>query len=106
MYLMLYPSRRTSAEEREHRRAASPGHAVPLIPSTRLSRRSRLLRSQPDADERAATCAGSASGDLAEVVAVVENDPHAGAQRPGIPAQCRDLVDVEVAVLDLAYPAR
>ncbi len=106
MYLMLYPSRRRSVDEREHRRTVSPGHAVPLILSTRLSRRSRLLRSQPDTDERAVTCAGSASGDLAEVVTVVENDPHAGTQRPGIPSQCRNLVDVEVAVLDRAYPAR
>ncbi len=67
---------------------------------------SRLLRSQPDADGQAVTCAGSASGDLAKIVAVVENDPHAGTQRPGIPAQRRNLVDVKVTVLDLAHPAR
>jgi hypothetical protein len=57
-------------------------------------------------DTSAAEIVAAGSGDLAKIVAIVEDDPHPGAQRPGISAQGRDLVHVQVAVLDLADPPR
>lgn len=46
----------------------------------------------------------SRSGNLTEVVAVVEDDPHPGAERSCISAQRRDLVGLQITVLDLADP--